>query len=68
MCAVWFFDSFLDEQNNLYNQLFLHYICHAFSIQQAVVFAYGSTDDHMFDGKSKCLFFISELILLQIIR
>ena len=27
----------------------LNYICHAFSIQQAAMFAYGSIEDHMFN-------------------
>ena len=29
--------------------LLLNYICHAFSIQQAAMFAYGSIEDHMFN-------------------
>ena len=40
-------------QGTLVSAITLH--MYAFSIQQTVMFVYGSTDDHMFDGMSKCL-------------
>ena len=42
-----------------YLQLQYMYICHAFSIQQAAMFVYGSIEDHMFDFLTGFFFYIT---------
>ena len=41
----------------------LQYICHAFSIQQAAMFVYGSIEDHMFDFLTGFFFTTQEMFL-----